>query len=214
MERSIAVLLCQLCARAKFQRGFERSSARNMSAKTTAEAFFNNFVVHYGLPKGTHSDQGATFESKLLEELCSLTGIAKSRTAPYHNMGNCQCEKFNRTLINVLDTLDGKLKSDWKSHIGPYVHADNCTKNDTTQGSTFYLMFGRRPRSPIDIAFGIDLEKRQPACKYVSNMKKRLEQAYKKAKECISSSQDKQKRFYDVKVRWTTTAHGDCKVKR
>ena len=37
---------------------------RNMSAKMTAEAFFNNFVVYYGLPKRIHSDQGAKFESK------------------------------------------------------------------------------------------------------------------------------------------------------
>ena len=76
-------------------------------------------------------------------------------------MGNGQCEKFNRTLINMLGILDGKLKSDRKRHIGPLVHTYNCTRNDTTQGSPFYLIFGPRPRLPIDIAFGIALEKRQ-----------------------------------------------------
>ena len=40
-------------------------------------------------------------------------------------------------------------------------------------------------------------------------MKERLEQAYKKAKECMSHSQIKQKRFYDVKVRGATIAQGD-----
>ena len=103
-------------------------------------------------------------------------------------MGNGQCEKLNTTLINMLGILDGKLKSDRKRHIGHLVHTYNCIRNDTTQESPFYLMFGSRPRLPIDIAFGIALEKRQPVCKYVSNMKERLEQAYKKAKECISLS--------------------------
>ena len=40
---------------------------KNMTARTTAEAFFNNFVVHYGFPRRIHSDQGANFESKLIQ---------------------------------------------------------------------------------------------------------------------------------------------------
>ncbi|XP_056008433.1 uncharacterized protein LOC130051105 [Ostrea edulis] len=56
----------------------------NQTAKTTADVFFNNFVIPYGLPTKIHSDQGANFMSKLLQELCSLTGISKSRTTPYH----------------------------------------------------------------------------------------------------------------------------------
>ena len=36
---------------------------RNQTAKTTAEALFNSFIVHYGFPKQLHYDQGANFES-------------------------------------------------------------------------------------------------------------------------------------------------------
>ncbi len=31
---------------------------RNQTAKTTAEAFYENFVLHYGIPSRIHSDQG------------------------------------------------------------------------------------------------------------------------------------------------------------
>jgi hypothetical protein len=48
---------------------------KNTTARTTAEAFLNNFVVHYGFPKRIHSDQGATFEGKLIKELCELPGM-------------------------------------------------------------------------------------------------------------------------------------------
>ena len=65
---------------------------KNSTAKTTAEAFFNNFVIHYGLPLRIHSDQGPNFESRLLKELCDISGIAKSRTTPYHPMGNASTE--------------------------------------------------------------------------------------------------------------------------
>ena len=44
---------------------------RNMTAKTTAETFVKNFIVHYGIPKRIHSDQGANFESQLIYTLPS-----------------------------------------------------------------------------------------------------------------------------------------------
>ena len=71
---------------------------RNMTARTTADAFYNNFVVHYGLPQRIHSDQGPNFESRLFKELCNIIGSEKSHTTPYHPMGNGLCERFNRTL--------------------------------------------------------------------------------------------------------------------
>ena len=46
---------------------------RNTTARTTAEIFFNHFIVHYGIPKRIHSDQGANFESKFMAELCKIT---------------------------------------------------------------------------------------------------------------------------------------------
>jgi transposase InsO family protein len=52
---------------------------RNTTARTTAEAFFNSFVVHNGLPKRIHYDQGANFEIKLIKELCDHFSILKSR---------------------------------------------------------------------------------------------------------------------------------------
>lgn len=46
-----------------------------MTAKTTADAFFHNFIVHYGLPGTIHSDQGANFQGSLIKDLRWLTAI-------------------------------------------------------------------------------------------------------------------------------------------
>ena len=48
---------------------------KNQTAKTTAEALYNNFIVHYGIPTKLNSDQGTNFESELIKELCQLLGI-------------------------------------------------------------------------------------------------------------------------------------------
>jgi transposase InsO family protein len=71
---------------------------RNQLARTVADAFYNNFILHYGIPERIHSDQGANFESTIIKELYTIMGMSKSRTTSYHPMGNGQCERFNRTL--------------------------------------------------------------------------------------------------------------------
>ena len=106
-----------------FTRYAQAFPTRNQLAKTTAKILFENFVVHYGFPARIHSDQGRNFESNIIKELCSLLGVHKSRTTPYHPMGNGVVERFNQTLLRILGTLDDHQKQDWKSYIAPLVHA-------------------------------------------------------------------------------------------
>nr|XP_034334826.1 uncharacterized protein LOC117691986 [Crassostrea gigas] len=108
---------------------------RNMTAKTTAEAFYNNFITYYGIPSRIHSDLRANFESKIIKELCDITGMVKSRITPYHAIGNGMTERFNRTLLDMLGTLEPHQKINWKSYVAPLVHAYNCTCHESTKES-------------------------------------------------------------------------------
>ena len=51
----------------------------------------------------------------------------------------------------MLGTLTPKQKKDWKNHVLALVHAYNCTKNAATGFSPYYLLFGRKPRLPVDV---------------------------------------------------------------
>ena len=62
---------------------------------------------------------------------------------------------MNRTLLNMLGTLDPAQKVNWKVQVSPLVHAYNCTSHESTGYAPYYLMFGRTPRLPIDLVFGI-----------------------------------------------------------
>jgi hypothetical protein len=95
-----------------FSRYAQAYPTRNQTAKTTAKILFDNFIVHYGFPGRIHSDQGQNFESHLIKELCSLAGIEKTRTTPYHAMGTGMVERFNQTLLKMLGTLEEHQKSD------------------------------------------------------------------------------------------------------
>ncbi len=71
---------------------------QDQTAKTVAKKLWDGFFCVYGFLQRIHSDQGASFESELIAELLELAGIDKSRTTPYHPMGNGGTERFNRTL--------------------------------------------------------------------------------------------------------------------
>ena len=52
----------------------------------------------------------------------------------------------------MLGTLPKEKKSEWKNHIGTLVHAYKCTQNSAMGFSPYYLMFGRQPHLPVDVA--------------------------------------------------------------
>ena len=117
-------------------------------ALATAKLLWNNFIVHYGFPTKIISDQGCNFESKLVANLCEVAGVQKLQM-------NGQCEQFNSSLLNMLGTLTPKQKKDLKIYAPAMVHAYNCTRNTATGYSPYYLLFGRDPRLPIDVEFGL-----------------------------------------------------------
>ena len=178
--------------------------SKTQTAQATARILWDNFICHYGFPERFISDQGRNFESDLIKELCKIAGVKKVHTTPYHPQGNGQCERFNTTLCNMLGTLSEEEKSDWKSHLGCMTHAYNCTKHASTTYSPYYLMFGRHPRLPIDIEFGLN----KPNCsdnssksRYIQKLRRRLNYAFQKASKYADQQAKKYKQGYDKSVK-------------
>lgn len=183
---------------------------KDQKARTIARSLWENFIVHYGFPSRLLSDQGRDFESKTIKELCTLIGADKVRTTPYHPRGN-PVERFNRTLINMLGTLEEKDKYHWRDFVKPLVHAYNCTRNNTTGYSPYELMFGRQPRLPVDLVLGIHsgTATHNTHSEYVKNLRLHLKESYSLAEKHSRKTEERNKVRFDKRVRAAELFEGD-----
>lgn len=85
------------------------------------------------------------------------------------------------------------------------VLAYNATPHSSTGFSPHYLLFGRSPRLPVDNAFPRD----NTAPKQIEEVREALEWAWAKAAETDKTSKDKNKQYYDRKIRGATLGPGD-----
>lgn len=186
-------------------------ATKDQKASTVAKVFWEQHFVHYGLPKRVHSDQGRAFESRLIHELLSMLGIRKSRTTPYHPQGDPQPERFNRTLLEMLGTLDAHEKSKWSKHISHLVHAYNCSVNESTGYSPYFLMFGQEARLPVDLTFGVlsDGTSTSSYLRYVKNMKRELQAAFQLAESKSDKKSIGNYKRYDQRVCFCPLVSGD-----
>lgn len=103
-----------------FSKWTESYAIPNHRARTVAEVLIEQFVSRFGVPLQLHSDQGREFESGLIEELCKLLQINKTRTTPYNPKSDGLVERFNRTVQQMLTVLVSDARDDWDEHL-PYV---------------------------------------------------------------------------------------------
>lgn len=173
---------------------------RNQTALTTAKAFVREWFLKYGVPCRIHSDQGRNFEADIMKELYKLYGVKQSHSTPYHPIGNGQCERFNRTLHNLLCKLEPEEKRRWNEHLQEVVFFYNATVHPATGYEPFYLMFGRHPNLPIDFLLGKEVEDSHSK-NWVTNHKQRLQKAYERAQQNLKQDQAQRKERYDKKTK-------------
>ncbi len=191
-----------------FSRYAQAYPTKDQKATTVARVLVETFFVHYGLPARIHSDQGRDFEGKVIQELLKCLGIRKSRTTPYHPQGDPQPERFNRTLLSMLGTLNTTQKRQWSRYVSQLVHAYNSTKSDATGYSPYFLMFGREARLPVDICFETE-EEIVSHSQYVEGLKRDLKRAYELAEETATKVHMRNKKAYDKVIRHQTLTEGD-----
>ncbi|KAK3709629.1 hypothetical protein QZH41_010093, partial [Actinostola sp. cb2023] len=160
---------------------------RDQKATTVVKELIKEWFLVYGVPERIHSDQGRSFEAEIVQELCRVYGVRKSRTTRYHPQGNGQCERFNRTLHELLRTLPQEEKKRWPHHLKELCYAYNATPHATTGYSPFYLMFARDARLPLDILLP-DEQLEEDNQSWITKHQERLREAHTTAERRLKEA--------------------------
>lgn len=86
-------------------------------------------------------------------------------------MGNGMVERFNKMLLNMLETLREYKKAGWAAHVSTLTHAYNAAIHESTGFSPYFLMFGRHPRIAVDAFLGLKNDGQKTHKEYADQLK-------------------------------------------
>ena len=192
-----------------FTRYVQAFITKNHTARTTARVLYNNYFSVFGFPQCLMSDQ--EFCGKVIAAMCSLLGVEKICTTPYHPQTNRLAERVHQTLQRMIGKLDLEKRRKWLAHIESIIIAYNSTRSLVTGYSPYYLMFGGRPWLPIDLLFPTHRTQMLTCTidEYVASLYDRLQESLAIAQDCAVKEAQRQKRLYDSKVGAVELRPGD-----
>ena len=189
---------------------------KDQTARTATETLRNGYFGLFGAPAYLVSDQGKAFTGHVITHLCELYGVQKLRTLPYHAQTNGQVNCMNQTIIRMIGKLEEDRKACWSEHLPELLLAYNATHSAVTRYSPYYLLFGRRPRIPVDYLFPTLCDSPQQTKMEVSvaAMQKRLKEAFTVARHLTTEEVARQCCYYDPKAGAVALQPGDIVLVR
>ena len=183
----------------------------DQTAHTTTETLRIGYFGLFSAPAYLVSDQGKAFMGHVITHLCELYGVQKLRTSPYHVQTNGQVERMNQTIIRMIGKLEEDKKACWSEHLPELLMAYNATHSAVTRYSPYYLLFGRRPRIPVDYLFPTlhDSPHQTKMEVSVTAMQRRSKEAFSVVRCLAPEDTAKQCCYYDCKAGAVALQPGD-----
>ena len=192
-----------------FTRWTECYPIPNPQAPTVATKLVEEFVARFGVPLELHSDQGRDFESAVFGEMCSLLGVTKTRTTPYHPRSDGMIERFNRTIENMLSLWVSKSQTDWDQHLALLTMAYRSSEHASTGETPNAMMLGREVTMPIDLLVGSRTQDEpEPTTVYAQRLQDKLHIAHEVVRETLGKCMRSQKKQYDRNVKKVMYSEG------
>lgn len=194
-------ILAAVCASTKYL------VARAVPAATaveTAKFLLEDIICKFGVFKYLHSDRGNIFKSNLCQELVRRMGARSVFSSSFRPESNGGIEKLNGIIAQTLSMYTSTNQTDWCSYLQAAVFSYNCSVQETTKQSPFFLNHFREPVLPADISLDVafDTIEAENIC---TNFQKVRQQVLINIKQ----EQMKQKQRYDQTHRHVPFNVGD-----
>jgi len=164
-------------------------------------ALYSAFFSRFGLPRQLHSDQGSSFQSKLVAELCLLTGVNKTRTTPFHPRSDGQTERAHRTILQMLRTSIDERPESWPDRLPALQAAYRITPHSMTGISPSMAMLGREVSLPPSLIVQTPEEPVAVKTSFAADFRKNIRDAHASVRSVTSRAAKTQKNYFEKHVK-------------
>ena len=170
-----------------------------------ARLFAHNVIRLHGVPEAVISDRDPRFTAKFFGECQRLVGTTLKMSTARHAQTDGQSEREIQTLIVALRAFCNEHQDDWDEYLDMLELGFNSAEQASTKHSPFEMIYGMRPRLPIDVALA-DFTPKNPAA---INRATRMFQAVEAGRAYLLTAQERQTRNADRQRRPLTFNVGD-----
>ena len=183
---------------------------QDMTAATVANAIIDEWIMKFGALDVIHTDQGSNFNSELMQDICRIFMIEKTRTTPYHPQGNGQVERFNRVIADTLSKFCAEKPQEWDVYLPYITFVYNTTVHRTIGATPYSMIFGREAQYPIDLF--VPKPPGDPRLNLGENaeeLNERLYEIHREAQMTMGTEQRRQREYFNRKVHGEPFKEGD-----
>ena len=198
---AIQVYVERLCKLKHFSAGKSTDGASEL-----ATSFVNSVVRLHGVPNRVISDRDPRFTAHYYAELSKLMGTSLDMSTSRHAQTDGQSEREIRTLITALRSFCNAHQNDWDDYLDMLELGFNATTQSSTQASPFELLYGSKPRLPVDVALA-PVVPRNPAA---IDRAEQMQTALRFVRSKLLSAQERQALNADRHRRPASFAIGDA----
>ena len=162
---------------------------KDATSETIANAFIEHVITKYGAPKKLLSDRGTNFLSELMKEVYKWFSVKKLNTTAYHPEANGLVERFNQTIMNILNTLCDYETEHWSDYLAPATWAYNTSMQEALKESPYVVLYGRQPLLIGPGMDSIELDKYETQQSYIQSMLEHFDYVNKVVKPEMEKAQ-------------------------
>jgi transposase InsO family protein len=134
---------------------------KTMTAEEVVKHFFNLVIAPHGCTENLISDNGTQFLSSAFQAILKAYHIKRAEVSSYHHQTLGKVERFIRFFKQglVVVTPENK-RSTWDEYIDHILFVYRTSVFRVLSDSPFFMLYGRDPTLPRDLAFNINPNRR------------------------------------------------------